>query len=61
MKATSSACSMKLVGTHDRAEPHQRISQRHEAVRVAGENRNLVAAPDPARGEAHAARRSQTP
>ena len=37
---------------HDRAEPHQRVSQRHEAVRIAGENRDLVAAPDPARGEA---------
>ena len=37
---------------HDRAEPHQRVSQCHEAMRIAGENGDLVAAPDPARGEA---------
>ncbi len=37
---------------HDRAQPHQRVAQGDKAVRIAGEHRDLVAAPDPARGEA---------
>ncbi len=36
---------------HDRAETHQRIAQRDEAVRIAREHRDLVAALNSARGK----------
>ena len=37
---------------HDRAEPHQGVAQRDKTVRIAREDRDFVAPPDPTRGEA---------